>query len=49
MIEFKKRFRKEAHEWIEETLEKFDYLYLSKKEKGLIKKYIEKVTEYFRP
>ena len=49
VIEFKKRFRKEAYQWIEETLERFDYLYLSKKEKGLIKKYIEKVTGYSRP
>jgi len=49
VIEFKKRFRKEAYEWIEETLERFDYLNLSKKEKGLIKKYIEKVTGYSRP
>jgi len=40
VIEFKKRFRKEAYEWIEETLERFDYLNLCKKEKGLIKKYI---------
>ena len=49
VIEFKKRFRKEAYEWIEEALEKFDYLYLPKKEKGLIKRYIEKVTGYSRP
>ena len=49
VIEFKKRFRKEAYEWIEEALEKFDYLYLSKKEKDLIKKYIEKATGYFQP
>ena len=49
VIEFKKRFRKEAYEWIEEVLEKFDYLYLSKKEKGLIKRYVEKVTGYSRP
>ena len=48
VIEFKKRFRKEAYEWIEETLERFDYLNLGKKEKGLIKKYIEKVTGYSR-
>jgi hypothetical protein len=44
VIEFKKRFRKEAYEWIEETLKRFDYLYLCTKEKGLIKKYIEKVS-----
>jgi hypothetical protein len=49
VIEFKKRFRKEAYQWIEETLKRFDYLYLGKKEKGLIKKYIEKVTGYSRP
>jgi len=49
VIEFKKRFRKEAYQWIEETLERFDYLYLCKKEKGLIKRYIEKVTGYSRP
>jgi len=49
VIEFKKRFRKEAYQWIEEALERFDYLYLCKKEKGLIKKYIEKVTGYSRP
>jgi transposase InsO family protein len=48
VIEFKKRFRKEAYEWIEETLKRFDYLNLSKKEKGLIKKYIGKVTGYSR-
>ena len=48
VMEFKKRFRKEAYEWIEEALEKFNYLYLSKKEKVLIKKYIEKVTGYSR-
>ena len=44
VIEFKKRFRKEAYEWIEEALERFDYLNLCKKEKGLIKKYMEKWT-----
>lgn len=49
VIEFKKRFRKEAYEWIEETLKRFDYLNLSKKERGLIKKYLQKVTGYSRP
>jgi len=49
VIEFKKRFRKEAYEWIEETLGRFDYLYLGKKEKSLIKKYMEKVSGYSRP
>ena len=49
VIEFKKRFRKEAYKWIEEALERFDYLNLCKKEKDLIKKYIEKITGYSRP
>jgi len=49
VIEFKKRFRKETYQWIEETLKRFDYLYLGKKEKGLIKKYLKKVTGYSRP
>jgi len=49
VIEFKKRFRKEAYQWTEETLKRFDYLYLCKKEKGLIKKYLKKVTGYSRP
>jgi len=49
VIEFKRRSRKEAYQWIEETLKRFDYLNLSKKEKGLIKEYIEKVTGYSRP
>ena len=49
VIEFKKRFRKEAYQWTEETLKRFDYLYLGKKEKGLIKKYLKKVTGYSRP
>ncbi|PKP56512.1 MAG: integrase, partial [Candidatus Altiarchaeales archaeon HGW-Altiarchaeales-1] len=49
VIEFKKRSRKEAYQWIEETLKRFDYLYLGKKEKGLIKKYLQKVTGYSRP
>jgi len=48
VIEFKKKFRKEAYEWIEETLKRFDYLNLSKKEKRLIKKYLKKVTGYSR-
>jgi hypothetical protein len=49
LIEFKKRSRKEAYQWVEETLKRFDYLYLGKKEKGLIKKYLKKVTGYSRP
>jgi len=36
VIEFKRRFQKEAYEWIEEILKRFDYLNLDKKEKDLI-------------
>ena len=49
VTEFKKKFQKEAYEWIEGTPERFDYLNLCKKEKGLMKKYLEKVTGYSRP
>lgn len=47
-IEFKKKFRKEAYCWIEETLGRFHYFILSKKEKGLIRRYLMKVTGYSR-
>ena len=34
--------------WVEKSLVKFSYLLLSKPEKGLVKKYIEKITGYSR-
>jgi len=34
-IEFNKKSQKEAYSWIEETLSRFHYVMLSKKEKGL--------------
>lgn len=37
VIEFKKRSRKEAYYWIDETLRRFHYFILAKKEKGLIR------------
>jgi len=45
-IEFKKKSQKEAYRWIEETLRKFTYVILSKKEKGLIRRYLMKITGY---
>ncbi len=45
-IKFQKRFRKEAYSWVEEILQRFHYVILSKVEKGLIKRYLRKVTGY---
>ncbi len=48
-VEFKKQAQKEAYQWVEKILVKFGYACkLSKKEKGIIKKYIEKMTGYSR-
>jgi transposase InsO family protein len=47
-IEFNKKSRKEAYCWIEETLKRFQYVILSKKEKGLIRRYLMKITGYSR-
>ena len=47
-VEFNKKSKKEAYCWIEETLRKFTYVILSKKEKGLIRRYLMKITGYSR-
>jgi len=47
-VEFKKRSKKEAYGWIEETLGRFNYFILSKKEKGLIRRYLMKISGYSR-
>ena len=47
-IVFNKKSQKEAYSWIEETLRKFTYVILSKKEKGLIRRYLMKITGYSR-
>jgi len=47
-IEFNKISQKEAYSWIEDTLQKFHYFILSKKEKGLIRRYLIKITGYSR-
>ena len=47
-IEFNRKSKKEAYSWIEETLRRFTYVILSKKEKGLIRRYLMKITGYSR-
>jgi len=47
-IVFNKKSKKEAYCWIEETLSRFHYVILSKKEKGLIRRYLMKITGYSR-
>lgn len=43
-IEFKCESRKERYAWINQTLDKFQYLSLCKKDKGTIRKFIQKLT-----
>lgn len=47
-ISFKGKGRAEVYGWVEESLIKFSYSTLSKKEKGTLKKYLSKVTGYSR-
>jgi DNA-binding transcriptional ArsR family regulator len=47
-IEFNRKYQKETYRWIEETLKRFQYIILSKKEKGLIRRYLMKITGYSR-
>jgi len=39
----------DVYQWIERTLVRFRYLWLSKKEKGLVRAYIQRLTGYSRP
>ena len=39
-IEFRRLTRHEAYRWIEATLIKFDYMFLGKLDKGIVKQYI---------
>jgi len=47
-LEFKREKKGEAYIWMEQTLEKFRYIQLGKKDRGIIKRYMEKVTGYSR-
>ena len=48
-IVFNKKSQKEAYRWIEETLKRFQYVILSKKETGLIRSYLMKIIGYSEP
>jgi hypothetical protein len=47
-IEFKGINTKEKYQWIEEVLKKFKYGWLKRNGKGILRRYIEKVTGYSR-
>ena len=47
-VSFQGKERVEVYAWIEETLIRFSYLTLKKKEKGTLKKYLKKMTGYSR-
>jgi len=44
LLSFKGQKRTEIYEWVEDTIIKFDYHILGKKDKSVIKKYLEKIT-----
>jgi len=39
----------DAYAWIQHTLVRFRYMGLSKKQKGLVRRYIKRITGYSRP
>ena len=45
-LTFKGKKRQEIYEWIEDTLIKFEYKTLKKKHKGIVRRYIKKMTGY---
>ena len=47
-IEFSGLNLKEKYKWIEEVLKKFKYQWLKRNGKGILRRYIEKVTGYSR-
>ena len=48
-VEFRLEGKDACYEWIRRTLVKFWYLKLGKKDKGLVRRYMEKVTGYSHP
>ena len=48
LLAFKGQKRSEIYEWVEDTIIKFDYHALLKRDKRIIKKYLEKITGYSR-
>lgn len=47
-VSFKRTNRSKTYQWIEQTLVKFNYMSLSKTNKGVIKQYLVKITKYSR-
>ncbi len=47
-VSFKRTNRGETYRWIEQTLVKFNYMGLSKADKGMIKQYVAQITQYSR-
>ena len=47
-VRFEKKYKTESYQWIEQTLVKFSYMDLNKHQKGIIKQYIAKMTQYSR-
>jgi transposase InsO family protein len=47
-VTFKPNNREEAYEWLSQVLWKLDYFHLRKKDKGIVQKYLRKVTGYSR-
>lgn len=47
-INFKPASTAESYKWITETLKRFNYLKLSKTDKGTVKAYISRITKYSR-
>lgn len=47
-VEFNRKSKKDSYSWIEETLRRFQYVILSKNDKGIIRRYLMKVTGYSR-
>ena len=47
-LEFRRKKQNEAYEWLERLLERFGYFKQSRKNKTVIKRYIEKMTGYSR-
>ncbi|MCK5609145.1 hypothetical protein KAR91_45140 [Candidatus Pacearchaeota archaeon] len=47
-VQFGKKYKTEAYQWIAQTLVKFGYISLNKRQKGVIKQYIAKMTQYSR-
>lgn len=48
LLKFEGLKQKEVYEWVENILVKFEYQVLKKKDKGAVKKYVEKMTGYSR-